>query len=165
MELYELVKKYYKGGGEDTMWRTLSIVSDAICESMPEDRKDAMLRNVYADMTGGHYDEEHAKADVEKMYYVDRRGATHPAPYWTVAQVNAIYDGVRSKIPAYSPWDFYVAMNMVAADNWCTLKEWFPSDNDDTFASRVAQMTLSWLDDPDSPYDESKVWRYLNPRA
>lgn len=163
MTLYELTKKYGNGKGEEMMWTTLAAVSDAIENSMPTDEKWKLMRELYGKMSGYHYDEGYAREDVSKMYYIDRTKEQHDAPYWTDDQVFALYEGLKSRIPAYNKWDFYVALNMSAADNWCMLKEWFPTASVETMNEKLADMAVNFLDDPDSPYGDGKIWKYLHP--
>jgi len=89
----------------------------------------------------------------------------HRAPYWTETAVHEIYDSVRNRIHPYNEWDFYVTMNMIASDNWCLLHDWFPDMDDAEFASKVTDMAVNWLDDPDNPYGDAKIWGYLNGAA
>ena len=163
MTLYELTKKYGTGKGEDTMWKALAAVSDSIESSMDEKDRRCLLKKVYAAMSGCHYDRDFAKEDVAKMYYTDGSGVSRFAPYWTEEQIQNVYARNKSKIPSYNVWDFCVTMNMVASDNWRMLHEWFPGMDMDAFTSRVAEMAVNWLNDPDSPYGTSKVWDYMNP--
>ena len=163
MNLYELTKKYGNGRGEDTMWKALSAVSEAVDSSMDETARHCLLRKVYAAMSDGHYDRDFAKEDVAKMYYADASGVRHSAPYWTEEQMQNTYSRMKGKIPAYNVWDFCVTMNMVASDNWTLLHDWFPNMDMGVFSSKVAEMAVNWLNDPDSPYGTRKIWDYLNP--
>ena len=113
-------------------------------------------------ISGGHYNEEFAREDVSKMYYIDRRGERHNAPYWMESDVYSIYQSAKGEIPEYNRWDWFVAFQMIASDNWCLLEEWFPEIDKDDFADRVRQMALNWLKDEDSPYGSEKIWKYLN---
>ena len=83
MNLYDLIKKYGEGRGEAMMWKAVSVISDAVDSYMPEEEKDALVRRVYGEMSDGHYNEEFAREDIKKMYYTDRDGNKHYAPYWT----------------------------------------------------------------------------------
>ena len=113
-------------------------------------------------LTGGHYDKDFAMEAVREMFYVDKAGNEHQAPYWPAETVMNAYDKVKNKIPNYNCWDFYVALNMVASDNWCLLNKWFPEMGDDERNEKLVEMTINWLDDPDNPYGNEKVWKYLN---
>ena len=163
MTLYELTSAYGKDKGVDMMWETVEIISDAVEESMPEEEKHELERKIYGKLSDGHYNEEYAKEDVKEMYYLDRSGKEHYAPYWTETALHEIYDSVRNKIPSYNKWDFCVCFNMVASDNWMLLHSWWPDMTDAQFAEKVTEMAVNWLDDPDNPYgDDSKIWSYLN---
>ena len=163
MTLYDLTKKYGEGKGEDMMWATLAVVSDAIENSMDDSSKARLLRNLYGEMSDGHYNSEYAQEDVAKMYYTDREGKKNLAPYWTPEQVNAVYEKYKDAIPAeYNVWDFYVVLNMVRADNCPLLKNWFPAATPEDMDKKFVELAVSWLNDPDSPYGTSKPWKYLN---
>ena len=161
--LYDVTKRLGKGQGEDMMWGTLRIVSDAVEHGFSDKDKSALMAEIYGMLSGGHFDEEHAVEIVQKMYYVDKDGEKRHAPYWTIPQVSEIYESVQDDIPgAYNEWDFYVTMNMAASDNWCMLHKWWPNITPEQFAEKVTDIAVNWLNDPDSPFGEKKVWGYLH---
>ena len=162
MNLYELTKKYGEGKGEDTMWATLAIVSDAVEAVMTEPEKDALVRKVYGVMSGKHYNEDFAREDISKMYYVDKNGVKHYAPYWSDDLIREVYNKHKAEIPEYNCWDFAVALNMSRADNHNLLLEWFPDNNEQELDKKMVELSLNWLNDPDNPYHKSKIWCYLN---
>ena len=162
MNLYELTKTYGSGKGEDMMWKAVESISDAVDESMPEDRKNELMRKVYCDMTGGHYNEEFADEDIKKMYYIDRKGEKHEAPYWPSSAVREIYETVKNQIRPYNACDFNVVMNMIASDTWPVLEKWFPGMNSDDRNSKTVELAINWLNDPDAKHPDSKIWNYLN---
>ena len=94
MNLYELTKKYGAGKGEDMMWKAVASISEAVEKFMPADQKHELMRKIYGDMSGGHYNEEFAAADIAKMYYTDRNGEKHAAPYWPSGTVREIYESI-----------------------------------------------------------------------
>ena len=159
--IYELIKKHFAGNGEDVMWKSTEMISDAIERSMPEMAKKHLMNDLYGLMTGGHYDSEMAEADVEKMFFVDEAGDKHFGPFYSHKEVKAVYDKVYQKIPDYNEYDFYVVMNMVASDNHDLLIEWFPNDTADERAEKYAKMAVMWLDDKDWPTTD-KIWSYLH---
>lgn len=163
MTLYELTKKYSSGNGEDMMWKTVRIVSDAVESSMDEHAKNALMRKVFGAMSDKHYNEELAKADVAKMYYTDADGEKHQATYWPEEAVKPIYENIREEIPDYNFWDFYVVMNMRKSDEWETLKRWFPNYNNAELDEKVTELAVSWLKDEDWP-TKTKIWDYLSAR-
>jgi hypothetical protein len=144
------------------MWKTLPLVSDVIAAHLPAEEQNALVRKIYCAMSGGHYNEEFAHEDVGKMYYIDRKGARHNAPYWTEPEVYEVYQSVKNDIPGYNRWDWLVTFEMVASDNWCLINEWFPDIDKQEIAEKVTQMSLNWLKDDDNPYGSEKIWRYLN---
>lgn len=161
MTLYELVKTYGSGKGEDMMWKTLSAVSGAIEHSMPEQEKNDLLRNVYGEISGGHYNEDMAKEDIEKMYYQDRSGEKHYAPYWPSGMVREIYDSVKNEIKPYNACDFNVTMNMIASDYWPLWDKWFPGMREDDRNQKTVEAAVAWLRDPDAKHPDTKIWHYL----
>lgn len=162
MTLYELTKKYSAGKGEDMMWKTLSLVSDSVESSMqPCDRK-KLIRKVYCAMSGGHYNEEFAHEDIESMFFTDKSGKQHPAPYWSTQTIEEVYDGVKDEILDYNLWDFAVTMNMLASDNWCLLERWFPGITDKERNAKLVEMAVNWLLDEDAKHPDSKIWHYMN---
>jgi len=162
MTLYELTKKYGSGRGEETMWNTVAAVSEAVEASMPEDHRKALLRKVYSGMSNGHYNEEFAEEDIKKMYYVDRAGKRHEAPFWPAQAVKEIYETVKGDIRPYNVCDFNVTMNMMAAGHWALLEKWFPGMTPEDRNAKTVELAVNWLNDPDSPHAESKIWNYLN---
>ena len=162
MTLYEITKKYGAGKGEGMMWKTVEVISDAVEAHMPEDARLALVREIYEAMSGGHYDEDFALADIGKMYYLDKKGNRHAAPYWAVSTMEEVYAGVKSEIREYNFWDFAVALNMVASDNWCRLDRWFPGMTEQERNTRLVEMTLNWLQDVDARHPDAKIWFYMN---
>ena len=73
--LFETIKKYGSGNGEEMMWESVKLISEAVERAMPEAAKDKLVSDVYGLMSGKHYNEEYAMRCVSKMYYVDGGGA------------------------------------------------------------------------------------------
>lgn len=96
------------------------------------------------------------------MYYLDRSGVRHQAPYWPESTVREIYDSIKGDIRPYNADDFAVVMNMVASDNWPLLDRWFPSMSSEDRNAKTVELAVNWLNDPDSPLGDSKAWCYLN---
>ena len=163
MTLYDLTKKYGEGKGENMMWKSLRIVSDAVENGMDEESKSELMRKIYNTIADGHYNEEYALADVAQMFYNDNAGDQHYAPYWTVPQVKEVYESVKGKIPtSYNFWDFYVALQMQKSDLYPLLSRWFPDDTPEQMDKRLVEATLNWLTDDDNPFGDKKVWGYVN---
>ena len=162
MTLYEFTKKYSSGKGEDAMWKSVSIISDAVERSMPEAEKKALMRKLYSAMSECHYNEEFAREDVSKMYYTDEDGNEHFAPYWTESQIKDVYESIRDNIPEYNMWDFYVVMQMVKSDNCVLYRGWFPEAKAQDMDEKFVEAAIVWLNDPDYRYPSTKIWHYLN---
>lgn len=158
-----MTKRLGKGQGEGMMWETLRIVSDAVEHGMGEKDKSALLSKIFGALSGGHYDEDHATEAVSKMYYIDNDGNKRYGPYWTIPQIQEVYEGVKDKIPEeYNEWDFFVVMQMEMSDKRMLLEKWWPGISGDELAEKVADLAISWLNDPDSPYGTRKIWGYLH---
>ena len=163
MTLYDLTKKYGEGKGEEMMWKTVRVISDSVEDEMDEHARHDLIRKVYGAMSDHHYNEDLARQDVAGMFYIDGDGREHPAPYWPEDAVKGIYEDVRANIVGYNFWDFYVTMNMIASDNWCMLKRWFPRHEAAEMNERIAEMAVVWLKDDDWP-GKTKIWDYLSSR-
>ena len=161
MTLYELTKKYGEGKGEAMMWSAVAVISEAIEKSMDESAKAELLRHLYGSMSGGHYDEPFAEDALKGIYYVDRNGAKHSAPYWTPQVVAPIYEKIKGEIPAYNMWDFYVTLNMIASDYWALIDAWYPGITAQDRDGKFVELALNWLKDPDYS-GKNKIWQYLN---
>ena len=163
MNLYDFTKKYGEGKGEAMMWKTVKVISDAIETGMSDEAKEGLMRSLYGEMTAGHYDEHFAKEDVKKLYYVSEDGKAHYAPYWTDEQVKAVYESVKAAIPKeYGFWDFYVTLQMVKSDNCPMYRKWFPNATPEEMDVKFVETAVNWLNDPDNPYGEKKIWGYMN---
>lgn len=160
--IYELTKMYGQGKGESTMWDSVRMISAAVEESMPEEAKDHLKKEMYEMMAGKHYDEYFAKEAVNKMFYVDRDGMQHMAPYWTDSAIQSVYDQIKSEIRAYNFWDFYVTLNMIASDNYSLMERWFPGEDASERDKRFIEMAVNWLKDPDTKFPDCKIWNYFN---
>ena len=117
---------------------------------------------MYYSVNGGHFDKAFAEDAISRFYYVDLNGVKHQAPYWTESEVRALYDGVRSKIPAYNFHDFEVTLNMVKSDNCNKLRRWFPQITDKDMVNKLVDEAINYLDDEDNPYGTEKIWKYIN---
>ena len=161
--LYEIIKTHYADKGEDTMWKSTKIISEAVEKSMPEDERECLKRDVYELMVGRHFDERFAKEAVSKMYYIDDNNEKMYAPYWTEQTVREIYEGVKDKILGYNFWDWFVTMHMIASNNHALLMEWFPDEDMADREKRYVQMSVNWLRDDDNPFGkDTKIWGYIN---
>lgn len=163
MTLFDLIKKYGKGKGDGSMLESVRLLSDEIESIATDDRKDSIMKKMYTIMQGTNYDEYFAQKQIEQMYYIDKEGREHLAPFLTDDKVRYFYDKYDSKIPAgYNFWDFVVAINMMWTDFNTLLRGWFEGASDDELKEKAAELAVTWLDDPDSPFDKNKVWQYFN---
>ena len=80
----------------------------------------------------------------------------------TKEQVADVYESVRSEIPEYNMWDFFVTLQMVKSDNCPMLKKWFPNATPEEMTQKFVAMAVNWLKDEDNPFGTEKIWKYLN---
>lgn len=163
MTVYDIIAKYGKGKGENQMWESVKYISDFI-EPMEKSHPEEywkFIKGLYATIAGKHYNEEFAIWQVNQMYFENKNGKVHKAPYWTTEEVKEVYESIKSKIPqVYNCWDFYVALNMIKSDNYCLLQGWF-TDNSN-IDDKIIEMTINYFNDKDAPYPDSKIWCYFN---
>ena len=158
-----MTKRYSTGKGENTMWESVKVISRFVEDGLSEEMKEKLMREVYNIISTGHYNAEFAKEDISNMYYTDKNGNKHQAPYWPEDAVKSLYDQYSDEIPDYNFWDYYVTMNMLASDNWCMLAKWFPNASDSEMNEKLAEMSENWLKDEDWP-TKTKIWDYLSSR-
>lgn len=163
MTIYDIVSKYGKGKGESQMWDSVKYISDFI-EPMKNSHKEEywrFIKGLYASIAGKHYNEEFAEWQVEQMYFEDKKGNIHKAPYWTKDKIKEVFETIKNKIPStYNCWDFYVTLNMIKSDNYCMLKDWFP--NEEELDSKFIDMAINFLNDIDYENNKCKIWSYFN---
>lgn len=159
--IYDIIKESGAEQGVDVMWETTRVISDAIEHDMPEGARHKLYAALYGHLSKGHYNEGYAEEAVKKMYYTDKDGKKHEAPYWDVQTVRDWYEPVKAKIPNYNFWDYYVTANMIGSDMSNLIKEWFEDSTPEEREEKYAAMTLNWLHDEDWPKHD-KIWHYLN---
>ena len=161
--IYDVIKTYGKGKGEDTMWKSVKMLSDALDGMLSAEEYAKIERKIYESISGGHYNEEFAHEDVSKMYYINGNGERVNAPYWTDEQVRAVYNNVKSDLPSqYNMWDFYVTLNMTKADNCNLYNKWWQGANSDVIEQKMVETAVNYLNDVDSPHGTEKIWSYIN---
>lgn len=159
--IYDLIQNHSTGKGEGIMWDSVKLISDSIETSMPKEEADCLKRKLYEMMEGKHFDENMAKEAVSKMYYSDENGEKKYAPYWTVNTIQEIFTKVSPKISQYNMWDFFVTIHLVASNNHALIVKWFPNDTPEQRDERYVEMSVNWLNDPNSPISDHKIWGYI----
>lgn len=162
MNIKQLIQVYGNGKGEDVMWNAIDMLSEKVSQLVTEEEMNCMLTRLYGIMQGGHYDEYFAEKQVRKMYYIDKNGMRHHAPYWTPDEVKDLYEEYMPELGNYNFWDFYVTINMIKSDNCNLLHEWFPEDTEEQHTARMVEMAVNWLKDEDNPFGNEKIWKYFN---
>lgn len=164
VNLFELIKEYGKGKGEAVMWPAVKRMSDFIepMETSHPNEYWKLIKDLYSDMAGEHYNEMFGAWQIAQMSYKDKMGEVHQSPHWTNAQYKAVYEKVKPRIKsqAYTCWDFAVTLEMVYSDNICLYKTWWPEATEDDLATKVVDAAINFLNDDD--YPECKIWRYFN---
>lgn len=163
MNFYELIHKYGKGKGEDTMWKSVRILSemmDELKESHPE-KYWKMLKDTYASMCGPHFNEDFGMWQIEQMYFKDKNGNIHHAPNWTKEQYRQAYEAHKIRLGDYTCWDFAVTIEMLYTDNACLLRSWFPSASEEEIKNKAIDLAIAYLDDIDDD-EGGKVWHRFN---
>ena len=166
MTYYDLIKKYGKGLGSESMWAAVKRVSDFVGKTEEEDPKSfwKLMKGTYYDMCGGHFDEDFAKWQIKQMFYVDKDGRKRYAPYWDEDVVKSVYEKARSLIQnkEYNLYDFMVVLNMTKSDNYKLYKFWWESATETELDNKFIEAAINWLNDDDSPYGTEKAWLYFN---
>lgn len=160
-----MIKTYGEGQGKDVMWKSVRHISDFIEKSKNEhpDEYKALKKQIYADMMGGHYNEEFANEQIAKMYYKDDHGIKHYGPFWTDDKMHMAFKAAEAAIPSpYNEWDFRVTLSMIMSDNHQLLEEWFPDTTEEQMMSYIIDMATNYLDDEDAPHPKTKIWSYFN---
>lgn len=166
MTIYEIIKENYQKVKSDdkTMWATVKLVSDALKPMKETDPEEywMLVKDVYAEICGWHFNEMFAEWQIEQMRYKDRNGMAHKAPHWTKEQRHLAYESIKSKLknPNYNVWDFGVTLEMMYSDNICLLKEWFPNATEQELETKVVESALNYLNDDDDL--EGKIWGRFN---
>lgn len=162
MKTYEIISTYFKGKDPEPLLRVIHKIAQAI-DKLPEKEQEALNKDIYYVLNGGHYDETFAKLAVEKMYYTEDR-EKHYAPYWMCSEIEKIWDKNKSQIeePTYTMWDLYVTMNMLMSDNYKLLEERYPDSTKDEKTKIIVEDAINYLNDEDNPFGSEKIWGYLN---
>lgn len=143
MTLYEMILTYGKGKGEDAMWKSTKAISDFVAPMEHTHKQEywSLMRKVFGIMSGGHYNEEFAKHDVEKMQPLGE--------YWSMKQIE---DATKEMTfpQGTTLCDKYVAFNAFANDLNGTLP-------DDLILKSAYAF---WFDDKDWN-GKNKIWEYM----
>ena len=151
MDYKKMIEEFAKSGGtEAKMWESVEVTSmamDYIKETNP-DKYDCLMRKLNETLYGKHYNEELAKADVERISYLDTAGDEHKGAHWTVEQVEA---ATKDKVfpKGTTKWDKWVAYNLTYSDLMTRFSE----------EQILCAAYLMWFDDKDWKGD-GKVWVY-----
>lgn len=167
MNYRSMVEQAKKAGvtNEKTMWESIESFSELL-EELKESHPDLywdFMRKQHGIMYNGHYDEAFAMWQIEQMYYKDKTGEKHHSPRWSRQQYKIAYDmnKLRLRNQAINMWDFAVALEMIASDNHCLYKTWWPDINDVELDKKFIDAAVNYLNDDDD-LDEGKIWDRFN---
>ena len=160
MRYYDLVKKYYKSGGEAAALNSAKSV-DELLEMVKEVDMTAywhFIREQQEAWGGAHFDEDFAKWQVEQMHHKGSDGKMYTGEHWSMEDTNAVFAKYRSKIPSlYNEYDFYVALNATYHD----LCVWARQNFGDDYEQKIIEMAIYfWFLDEDY-HGDGKVWEYF----
>lgn len=164
MDLLSMIKLYGAGQGEETMWKSISHISNFVesaKDAHPDEYK-SLMKTIYADMMGGHYNMEFAKEQISKIYYTED-AVKHYGPFWTDEKMHHAYEAAKNAIPSsYNEWDFWVTLSMIKSDFNCLLDDWFPETGEEQLLSYMIDLSINFLNDDDAPHPKTKIWSYFN---
>lgn len=148
----DIIKKNWKSGNEDIMNKSVELVSELLEEvkEMNLNKYWHFIRMQQGLMSGGHYNEDFARYDVEKMYHIDKRGVRHEGEHWSVEQARKVMQE-HNITQHYNAWDVYVGLNAFWHDIGECLSE------EDVIKTAIA----FWFKDSDFPQSVGKVWWYM----
>ena len=114
------------------------------------------LREMYEKENGCHFNEEYAKAAVDKMFSYESDGTRNSGEHWTIEQVKALLVPYKEKMRECDTcWDAYVACNMWWHDLHRNYEKHSQMDG------RIVEDALSWaFGDDDAP--DGKLWKYIH---
>lgn len=143
MTLYELILTYGKDKGEDVMWQSTKVISEYVSPMEHTNKKEywALMRKVFGIMSGGHYNEEFAKHDVEEMQPLGE--------YWSMKQVDETTKGMTFP-QGVTLCDKYVAFNAHANDLSGVLSD----------EQIIKSAFAFWFADKDWN-GKNKIWEYM----
>lgn len=162
MTLERLIVEYAEGSDITQMEKITKVISDFVESSATGAEKKRLMKKVYGIVGGGHFNEYFAEEQIATMYYTEKGGSNHYAPYWTEGELRTVFDEVKDKVSPYNLYDFMVVMNMVKSDQYLKLKRWFPDYTEENLFEKIVDEAVNWLADEDNPFGETKAWGYFN---
>jgi len=152
MDYKKMIKDFADhGGDEKKMWASVEVTAEAM-EALREiapDKYECYMRKISETLHGKHYSEELAKADVEKMHYIDRDGNERHGAYWTVEQIEVATKN-KDFAKNVTRWDKYVAFNAFGSDLCCVLED----------EQIIEAAYMFWFADDDWK-SSGKIWDYM----
>lgn len=155
MEYKQMILDARKKGltNENKMWESIASINEGLVllEQSHPDMYWKLMREQARIMFDGHYTEEFAKYDIDKMHSTDKAGAKHRGAHWSKEEVLA---ATASKtfptgVTADDKWVAYNAM-------WHDLNSKF----DD--AQILDAAYLFFFADEDWAHPGTKVWDYMS---
>lgn len=159
MTLMKLIVENLADNGGKEMLELTKVLSEFVEKNVSDKDKDALLRDVYGVVSGGHFNRMYADEAICKMYYEDSNGMKHPAPYFSEDEVEEIFEEHKDDVSDYTIFDLAVTLNMLRSDNARFLNKY--AKDEAQAKQMVVDMAVEYLQDPDAPHPHSKVWCYL----
>lgn len=159
MTLMKLIVENLADNGGKEMLELTKVISEFVEKNVSDKDKEALMKNVYGVVSGGHFNRMYADEAIKKMYYEDAGGTKHYAPYFTEDEVEEIFEKHKDDVSDYTIFDLAVTLNMMRSDNARFLEKYARDDNQKR--QMVVDMAVEYLQDPDAPHPHSKVWGYL----
>lgn len=159
MTLMKLIVENLADNGGKEMLELTKVLSEFVEKNVSDKDKDALLRDVYGVVSGGHFNRMYADEAIGKMYYEDANGMKHPAPYFSEDEVEEIFEEHKDDVSDYTIFDLAVTLNMLRSDNARFLNKY--AKDEAQAKQMVVDMAVEYLQDPDAPHPHSKVWCYL----
>lgn len=159
MTLMKLIVENLADNGGKEMMELTKVLSEFVEKNVSDKDKDALLRDVYGVVSGGHFNRLYSDEVIHKMYYEDASGTKHYAPYFTEEEVEEFFEEHKDDVSDYTIFDLAVTLNMLWSDNARFLNKYA---KDEAQAKKmVFDMAVEFLQDPDTPHPHSKIWHYL----
>ncbi len=160
MDIIQLIDKYQEGATTQQMLQVTKTIGRFVSEHADKEETGRLYKDIYGILSEWHYDQSFAEAAIAKMYYEDEEGGRRHAPYFTEEEIREVFELNKDDISDYTVYDLAVTMNMLRSDNNRFLERY--AKNTAEMKEMVTCMAIEYLQDPDAPYPDSKIWHYIN---
>ena len=138
----------------------LDMLERGECGFTPEETERAFRTVQYYKHGISHFDEMTARACIAQMYcFVDESHKVF-APFVDYDRAEELYSEIALDIPDYNFWDFAVTLNLAYSNHAELFKGW--TKGKDKLERRLAQLSVSFLNEENALHPEGKIWWYMN---